>query len=140
MKKLLILLFLINTCIASSVFAGDKKIVTTNQFLLNAFDTSSIANSITGLSLTDVVIKVECIGGSVITIDESGDTWAEEGNGTYSIITNDTITTIAEDEWRIWIEGQSAYANLIAYAPIKFKSVANIESDTKNVVDRLGRR
>jgi len=122
MKKIFLILFMLIAC---NAYAGYDKLISSgnNSLLLNAYDTSSSGNAITGLGTGDVTVKIECIGDAVTTVDETGDTWAEEGSGTYSIITNDTINGNAEDECRAWLEGEGTYAGLIAYAPKMFRYI-----------------
>lgn len=108
------------TCVPA--YAIDKKIAASNTFKFGIFDISSSSNGLTGLTLSDIVIKVQC-SGSVYTIDESGDTLTEEGGGYYRLTANDTLTLNNEDECFVWTEGAGDYTGLIAKAPVRFKVV-----------------
>ncbi len=132
MRKLLILIFMLSV---TSAHAYDKTMggcVSGNDcFLLNAYSTSPQGNVITGLGAADVVAYVECVGDAKTTIDvdASGETWAEEGSGTYSLITDDTIAFDKGDECRAWLEGAGTYAGLLAYWPNKFIAYGDITCD-----------
>lgn len=123
MKKLLASLFLfLFIIINSQAYAFDKKIISTNTFKIGIFDTSSQRNGISGLILSDIMIKVQCAS-TAVTINESGDTLTDEGGGFYRITTNDSLTPNNEDECLVWSEGTGNYAGLIAKSPVKFKAV-----------------
>jgi len=106
-------------------WALDKKIVTNNEFKIGIFD--KFGNGISGLDVitpySDTVIKIQCGAGNIITVDETADTFADEGGGYYLLITNDTFTAVNEAECLGWVEGEGNYVGLIAKTPVKFKAV-----------------
>jgi len=133
------LMLLLMPCTAQAM---DKKIVTNNEFKIGIFD--EFGNGIAGLDVitpySDTVIKIRCGAGNVITVDETGDVFADEGGGYYLLITNDTFTVVNEAECLVWVEGEGNYLGLIAKMPVKFKAVGIITSDLKwkpyNIVDQ----
>lgn len=130
MKKLIIAILLL-LLIPVTNHALDKKIVSSNEFKIGIFDT--VGNGIAGLDVnatggySDFAIKIVCGAGNVITVDETGDTMADEGAGYYLLITNDVFTAVNEAECLIWVVGEGDYIQsgvmLIAKTPAKFKAV-----------------
>lgn len=128
MAALAVLLFI------TPAHAIDKKLGATNCFKVGMFSSSQQSGGLAGLDVVtpfaDFTVKVQCGGNSATTVDETGDTVADEGGGYYYICTNDTITNNPEEECLGWVEGEGNYVGLIAKSPVKFKAVGNIESDT----------
>lgn len=132
MKYIWTVLFIL--LIITPAHALDKKLGATNCFKIGIFDKSG--NGIAGLDVVtpfaDFVVKIQCGANSVVSMDETGDTVADEGGGYYYICTNDAVTNNPEEECLGWVEGEGVYApatgNLIAKSPVKFKSVSNTPS------------
>lgn len=133
MRKYIIVIVMLALLPATS-YGLDKKLGTTNSFKVGIFDASSRANGGAGLDVvapySDFDIKIQCGNNTIVTMDESGDTIVDEGGGYYYVTTNDAITHNAEEECLAWVEGEGVYSGLIMKAPVRFKAVANIESDT----------
>src|SRR3990167_764602 len=113
-------------------WALDKKLGATNCFKVGIFD--EFGNGIAGLDIitpfSDFAIKIQCGANSIVTVDETGDTVADEAGGYYYICTNDTITNNAEEECLNWQEGEGVFGSLIAKTPVKFKAVNDTTSAT----------
>ena len=129
-KQICIALMLLLMPVTS--WALDKKLGATNCFKVGIFD--EFGNGIAGLDIitpfSDFAIKIQCGANSIVTVDETGDTVADEAGGYYYICTNDTITNNAEEECLNWQEGEGSYAGLIAKTPVKFKAVNDTASAT----------
>lgn len=123
MRKLLIALLVMILPVSS--YALDKKIGATNCFKIGIFDTAG--NGIAGLDVvtpfSNFAVKLQCGAQTLVTMDETNDTVADEGGGYYYICTNDTIGNANEEECLAWVEGEGSYAGLIAKTPVKFKAV-----------------
>ncbi len=121
MKKI-ILTLLFFSCFILEASAIDKRITASNTFKFGIFDTSTISNGVAGLTLSDIVIKVQCAS-TATTINETGDTLTDELGGYYRLTTNDVLTPNNEDECFVWVEGSGNYLGLLAKAPVKFKVI-----------------
>lgn len=130
MTAILSLILIILTAV--SAHALDKKIGATNCFKVGIFDTEG--NGIAGLDIitpfADFAVKIQCGAQTLVTMDETTDTVADEGGGYYYICTNDTIGNASEEECLAWVEGEGDYAGLIAKSPVKFKAVSDTPSAT----------
>ena len=131
MKYIIALMLLL---IPVTSHAIDKKLGATNSFKIGIFSASQRGGGLAGLDIvspySDFGIKIQCGGGGLISIDETGEVLADRGGGYYYLETNDTLTATNEAECLVWVEGEGNYLGLIAKTPVKFKAVANIESDT----------
>ncbi|OHB71489.1 MAG: hypothetical protein A2W23_03160 [Planctomycetes bacterium RBG_16_43_13] len=125
MRKLIIALLIL--IIPTVSHALDKKLGATNCFKLGIFDISSKGNGGAGLDVvtafSDFAIKIQCGDNAVTTMDETGDTVADEGGGYYYVCTNDAITSNNEEECLAWTIGEGTYLDMIAKTPVKFKAI-----------------
>src|SRR3972149_3322949 len=122
MKYIIALMLLLMPVTAQAM---DKKLGTINCFKIGIFD--EFGNGIAGLDVitpfSDFAVKIQCGANSVVTVNETGDTVADEGGGYYYVCTNDTITNNPEEECLNWQEGEGVFGGLIAKTPVKFKAV-----------------
>src|SRR3989304_3099764 len=130
MKYIIALMLILMPVTAQAL---DKKLGTTNCFLIGIFDEFDNGIS-TGFDIvtpfSNLVIKTNCGSPSTTTtVDETGDTVEASGGGYYYICTNDAITNAVEDECMGWVEGEGDHLGLIAMVPLKFKAVGIIISD-----------
>ena len=125
MKYIKLLIIALLLIIPVTAHALDKKLGATNCFKIGVFD--EIGGGIAGLDVitpfSDTITKIQCGANSVVPMNETGDTVADEGGGYYYICTNDTITSNVEEECLAWVEGEDIAAGVIAKSPVKFKAV-----------------
>lgn len=87
-------------------------------FKIGIFDTDG--NGIAGLTFTDITLYMQCGRNTLVTVNETGDTIVEDSDtgGYYDICTNDTITSVNEDNCSAWVTGTG-----IAKYPVPIKDI-----------------
>ncbi len=137
MKSKLAILAILLALIPGPAWGLDKVIGATNTFKIGVFDSSTRSNGITGLTFSELAVKVQCQS-TAVTINESGDTLVEEGGGFYRVTTDDTLSPNNEDECDVWAEGEGDYSGFIAKAPSRFKAVGTTVGTVTTNNDKTG--